>query len=239
MNWWQVVEGGAYTIYLRKADGSPPLRLGQGYYGADLSRDRKWALVMTQATPEQLFLLPTGAGDLRQITRDAMRRRDTCLFPDGKRVAFVGIEASHQARVYIQGTEDAAPPRPITSEGMSGQIACSPRGDSVALSSGQLWIVPVNGGSPRAIPNTDATELIAGWSADGRSLYTFHRGELRAKLYRVAIASGEHVLMKEIAPADAAGAGPIRQIETTPDLNAYMYGFARDLNELYLVEGLK
>jgi len=232
-------ESGAYTIYLRKTDGSPPLRLGQGYYGVDLSRDRKWALVMTQATPEQLLMLPTGAGELRQITHDAIRRRDACLFPDGKRVAFVGIEAGHQPRVYIQGTEDAEPPHPITPEGVAGAIACSPLGDSVAVSSGQLMIVPANGGSSHAIPKTDGTEFIASWSADGQSLYTFHRDELRAKLYRVAIASGEHVLMKEIAPADAAGAGPIRRIHTTPDLSAYMYGFARDLNELYIVEGLK
>jgi Tol biopolymer transport system component len=232
-------ESGAYTIYLRKADGSPPLRLGQGYYGVDLSRDRKWALVMTQATPEQLHMLPTGAGELRQITHDAMRRRDACLFPDGKRVAFVGIEAGHQPRVYIQGTEDAAPPRPITPEGVAGAIACSPVGDSVAVSGDQLLIMPANGGSPNAIPNTDGTESIAGWSANGQSLYTFHRGELRAKLYRVAIASGEHVLVKEIAPADAAGADRVRRIHTTPDLSAYMYSFARDLNQLYLVEGLK
>ena len=232
-------EGGAYTIYLRKADGSPPLRLGQGYYGVDLSRDGKWALVMTQATPEQLVMLPTGAGELRQITHDAIRRRDACLFPDGKRVAFVGIEAGHQARVYIQDTEDAAPPRPITPEGVAGALACSPLGDSVAVSSGQLLLVPANGGSPRAIPKTDATESVTGWSADGQSLYTFHRGEFRAKLYRVAIARGEHVLVKEIAPADAAGAGPVRQIHTTPDLSAYMYAIARDLNELYVVDGLK
>jgi Tol biopolymer transport system component len=232
-------ESGAYTIYLRKADGSPPLRLGQGYYGVDLSRDGKWALVMTQAAPEQLLMLPTGAGELRQITHDEVRRRDACLFPDGKRVAFAGIEAGHQARVYVQGTEDGAQPRPITPEGVAGAIDCSPVGDSVAVSSGQLMIVPVNGGPPKAIPKTDGTETIAGWSEDGQSLYTFHRGELRAKLYRVAIASGEHVLVKEIAPADAAGAGYVRQIHTTPDLSAYMYAIARDLNELYLIDGLK
>jgi hypothetical protein len=232
-------ENGAYTIYLRKADGSPPLRLGQGYYGAGLSADRKWALVTTQATPEQVVLLPTGVGEPRQITHDAIRRRDVCLFLDGKRIAYVGIESGHQPRVYIQGTNDSAPPRPISPEGFAGAIECSPNGDSVVVSSGALWIIAIDAGSPRRIPNTDGTESIAGWSADGQALYTFRRGELRAKLDRVSIASGEHMVVKEIAPADAAGAGPIRQAGTTSDLRTYIYAFARDLNELYIVEGLK
>ena len=185
------------------------------------------------------MLLPTGAGEPRQITHEGIRRRDVCLFPDGKRIAYVGIEAGHQPRVYIQSAEDAAPPRPITPEGMTGAIACSPDGNSVVLSSGQLWIIPVSGDSPRRIPNTEGTNFIAGWSADGQFLYSFHLGELRSKLFRVAIASGEHVPVKEIAPADPSGAGPIRQIHTTANLSAYIYGFARDLNELYVVEGLK
>jgi hypothetical protein len=100
-------------------------------------------------------------------------------------------------------------------------------------------ILPVGGGPPHPIPNTDRTESIAGWSADGQFVYTFHRGELRAKLYRVAIASGTRALVKEIAPADESGAGFVGAIHTNSDLSAYMYAFPRDLNELYVVEGLK
>jgi hypothetical protein len=218
-------------------DGSAPLRLGQGY-GEDLSLDRMWALVRTQTSPEQLLLLPTGAGEPRQVSRDTISHRRACLLPDGKRVVFMGIEPNHRPRVYIQGTEDTTP-RPISPEGVAGEVSCSPDGNSVAVSSDQVLIVPVSGGPPHAVPNTDRTESIAGWSADGQSVYTFHRGEVRGKLYRVAIASGKRVLVKEIAPADESGAGPVVDIHTSADLSAYMYGFARDLNELYIVDGLK
>jgi Tol biopolymer transport system component len=231
------VESGAYTIYLRNTDGSPPLRLGEGY-GWDLSRDGKWVLAGTQSSPGQLLLLPTGAGEPRQVSHDAISHRNACLLSDGKRVAFAGVEAGHRPRIYVQGFEDAAP-RPIGPEGIGGEIACSPTGDSVAVSSDQVWIVPTNGGLPHAIPNTERTEYTAGWSADGQSVYTFRRGDLHAKLYRVETATGKRVLVKEIAPADAAGAGPVRLVHTTADLSAYIYDFARDLNELYVVEGLK
>jgi len=230
-------ESGAYTIYLRKTDGSHPLRVGEGY-AWDLSRDGKWVLAGTQSSPGQLLLLPTGAGEPRQVSHDAISHRNACLLSDGKRVAFAGVEAGHRPRIYIQGLEDAAP-RPIGPEGVGGEIACSPAGDSVAVSSDQVWVVPTNGGSPHAIPNTERTEFIAGWSADGQSVYTFRRGDLRAKLYRVEIATGKRALVKEIAPTDAAGAGPVRLVHTTADLSAYIYDFARDLNELYVVEGLR
>jgi len=142
-----------------------------------------------------------------------------------------GVEAGHRPRIYIQGFDDAAP-RPIGPEGVGGEIVCSPAGDSVAVSSDQVWVVPTNGGSAHAIPNTDRTEYIASWSADGQSVYTFRRGDLRAKLHRVEIATGKHVSVKEIAPADAAGAGPVRLVHTTADLSAYIYDCARSQRAL-------
>jgi hypothetical protein len=99
--------------------------------------------------------------------------------------------------------------------------------------------LPVNGGKPHALPGTGRSQFIAGWSADGQGLYIYRLGDVPTKLYQVAIAAGKRVLVKAILPSDAAGAGPIGSIRAAPDLSAYIYGFARDLNQLYAVEGLK
>jgi hypothetical protein len=67
----------------------------------------------------------------------------------------------------------------------------------------------------------------------------YRHGEVTAKVYRIAIVTGNRVLVKEIVSSDAAGAGPVDRIRATPDRGTYIYGFARDLNQLYAVRGLK
>ncbi len=231
-------ESGAYTVYLRKPDGSPPVRLGQGSAG-DLSPDQKWALIKTAVEGGELMLLPTGAGEPRQIASGSLKARSACFLSDGKRVALLALEEGHQARAYIQSI-DGGTPRPVGPEGVNGGlISCSPSGNLIALAAKELWVVSVDTGQSHAIPNTQPTEWIAGWSADGASVFTFHRGDIPAKLTRVSVSTGERKQIMEINPADAAGAFGLGGIRTTSDLAARMYGFARDLNELYVVEGLK
>ena len=52
-----------YAVYIRNTDGSPAIRLGEGAANA-MSPDQKWVIVQTPSSPEQLRLLPTGAGEL-------------------------------------------------------------------------------------------------------------------------------------------------------------------------------
>jgi Tol biopolymer transport system component len=58
-------EGGgpSYTTYVRKMDGSPPVRLGEGAACA-LSPDGRWALAIHFGPPHRLLLMPTGAGEI-------------------------------------------------------------------------------------------------------------------------------------------------------------------------------
>src|SRR5581483_4419229 len=62
--------GPGYSTYLRTTDGAPAIRLGTGEPQA-LSPDGKWALVQRLSpAPAQFVLLPTGAGESRQVTQD-------------------------------------------------------------------------------------------------------------------------------------------------------------------------
>jgi Tol biopolymer transport system component len=66
--------GTNYTVCLRKTDGSPVLRLGEGW-PADLSADGKWVLAVVQSRPPQLVIYPTGA--VRPSIWNRVRSRTT------------------------------------------------------------------------------------------------------------------------------------------------------------------
>src|SRR3984885_10974818 len=58
--------GAGYSVYLRKTAEDSAVRLGDGE-SVTLSPDGKWVLALTMSSPAQLILLPSGAGDARQI----------------------------------------------------------------------------------------------------------------------------------------------------------------------------
>ena len=59
--------GPGYAVALRKLDGTLPVRLGEGSAGG-LSPDGKWAISVSTGHPQQMTLLPIGAGQPRPVT---------------------------------------------------------------------------------------------------------------------------------------------------------------------------
>ena len=56
----------APNIYLRRADGAPPTKLGEGL-GSALSPDGRWVVVVRNGPPPRLVLVPTGAGEEKTL----------------------------------------------------------------------------------------------------------------------------------------------------------------------------
>ncbi|MFY9912176.1 MAG: protein kinase, partial [Candidatus Sulfotelmatobacter sp.] len=83
--------GPTYAVYLRKTDGSPAVRLGDGQSLA-LSPDGNWALACRGDTQTDLFLLPTGPGEPRTLKGHDIIHNAARWFPDGKRLLIAGIE---------------------------------------------------------------------------------------------------------------------------------------------------
>ena len=234
-------EGGGpkYAVYLRKTDGSPAIRLSDGF-GTGLSPDGKWALARPNIASPPLFQLPTGVGEAKPLTHDSLNHLWARWLPDGKQIVFSGNEAGHGVRLYVETPEEAKP-RPITPEGVSPFFVISTKGD-FAASVGpdhKIYLYPVTGGEPVPVSGTTGDEAPTGWSADGRSLYVFRFGEIPARLFELELSTGKRKLWKQLEPADAAGIDTIRGITITPDAKAYIYGYIRTLSDLYVVEGLK
>ena len=229
-----------YAVYIRNTDGSPAIRLGEGAAAA-LSPDQKWAIVQTPRSPEQLRLLPTGAGEGQSLTNDAINHQWARWFPDAKRLVFSGNEPEHGVRLYTQDVSGGKP-KPISPEGVDAvSFAISPDGQFVVgIGPDQKgYLFPVQSGDPRLVSGMEPGDIPINWSQDGQSIFLYRSGEVPAKVYRVELATGKKSVWKQIAPLDPTGVSTIGPILMTPDGKTYVYGFHRTLGDLYLVEGLK
>ena len=232
--------GPSYAVYLRKTDGSPAVRLGDGQSLA-LSPDGKWALSSRGDNQTDLFVLPTGPGEPKQLDGHGIIHSAAQWFPDGTRILFSGTESNHGVRLYVQ---DIATNKivGISPEGTNGlSFALSPDARVVAAigPDEKGYLFPTASGEPKPIPGLQGGEAPVAWTADGRSLYIYRGGELPAKIYRLDIASGNRTLWKQLMPPDPAGVEYVGPILPAPDGVAYAYGYRRLLSDLYLVEGLK
>jgi serine/threonine protein kinase/Tol biopolymer transport system component len=232
--------GPSYAVYLRKTDGSPAVRLGDGQSLA-LSPDGKWALSSRGDNQTDLFVLPTGPGEPKQLDGHGIIHSAAQWFPDGTRILFSGTESNHGVRLYVQ---DIATNKivGISPEGTNGlSFALSPDARVVAAigPDEKGYLFPTASGEPKPIPGLQAGEAPVAWTADGRSLYIYRGGELPAKIYRLDIATGNRTLWKQLMPPDPAGVEYVGPILPAPDGVAYAYGYRRLLSDLYLVEGLK
>ncbi len=232
--------GGPASVYLRKTDGTPPVRLGEGR-GHALSPDGKWALSSARASPRGLVLLPTGAGESRTLAMEGLTIFWAKWFPDGSRLLVAASEPDHRVRLYVQQLEGGKP-RALTPEGVNAGDAISPDGKVVAVAGPdrRIQLYPAEGGEPRPGPTLEPGEAPIQWSADGRSLFVRGPGELQAvRVYRLDLASGRKEQWKEFRPPDPAGAVGLNPILVTPDGRSYAYGYQQQLSDLFLVEGLR
>jgi dipeptidyl aminopeptidase/acylaminoacyl peptidase len=230
----------SYSVYIRKTDGSPAVLLGEG--GAvSLSPDGKWVVAQTQASPSQLRLLTTGAGEAKPLTNDNINHSWAHWFPDGKRVLFSGNEPGKGVRLYVLDVASGKS-QPISVEGVNGTaFIISPDSQWIAgIGPDQKgYLYPAAGGDPRVIPGFNSGEQPITFSSDGRSLYVYQPGELPARVDRLDLQTGKRALWKELIPSDPAGVETIGPILITPDAKTCIFGYHRMLADLYLVEGLK
>ena len=233
---------GNAASYLRRTDGSPAVRLGEGAAQA-LSPDGKWVLSRVHGSPPKLMLLPTGPGEPRPIPLGEINCWRADFLPDRNGVLIWGSAPGQGTRVFVQdldGSDRRALPDGFHLFFYGSTV--SPDGKLVAIAGpGQkLMLIPIEGGEPRPVPGVERFEAPVGWSEDQRFLYVFgHPAELPGKIHRIDLVSGRRELWKEIMPRDPAAFGGFGNVTLTPDRKAYAYNLNRIFSTLYLVEGLK
>jgi len=232
-----------YAIYSRKTDGSPAVRLGEGNT-IGLSPDSRWALaVVGPSAARQIGLLPVGAGQSRQLPRDAIDYQPWgAWLPDGKRFVVAGVEPGHGTRLYIRDLEGGAARLVTQAEirvSFTG-ITVSPDGKSVTalLPDGTAAIFSIEDGKARPIAGLLPGESPIGWNENGKALFVARTQGLPAKVSRLDPVTGERLLWKEVSPSDPAGVFGVDPIRLTPDGKSAVYSYRRVMTDLYLMDGL-
>jgi len=244
---WAVLEedgeggGPDYSIFVRKTDGSPAIRLGSGM-GLDISPDAKWVASTSVKQPAPTVLLPTGAGQPVSLGDGQLFHSQRMSFlPDGKGVIMIAAEPGKSPRTYIQMLDGTAP-KAFGPEDFRG-VDVSPDQKSVMgrrRNDRTTWVIPMSGADPgQPLASVKPGEFATGWTSDGLSIYLMDSSTMPAKVYVMDVKTGQRKLHHENAPADPSGVPQAGGGLVTPDGKFYMYDVPRTLSYLYVVEGLK
>lgn len=233
--------GPNYTVFLRDTDGSPPVRIGEGA-GLALSPDAKWAITQP-AKGGPLRLVPTGAGEIRQLTHDKVTYEEVRWLPGGRELLASGIEPGHGERDYRIDL-NSGDSKAITPEGVAGvRVSRDGRNAAVLGPDGKWGIWPLDGepGRQRAIPGLDSNQRVVGWSTAGESVYVVstRRQDKTANIYLVNTSTGKTELWRTFGEGLAAGAVAPPGSYLVGDSGAYVYNYEQRLSRIYVVRGMK
>jgi len=230
-------------FYLRKTDGSPAVKLGEGD-ARDLSPDARWVLVRTDDATG-LILVPTGPGEAVKLQTPGFERiSDAVFLDDGRHVLLFAREPGkgQEGASYLLEVPAGKPQKIAKSYGQVGKPV-SPDGKWI-VSLGAGWkdglvLTPVGGGETKTIPDTNTVDPIR-WSADGKAILCVEIGSLPIRVVRVDVATGRRDLWKELGPADISGVIEKTGIFITPDEKAYVYGYNSSItSDLFIASGLR
>ena len=234
-------------LFLRATDGSPSLRVSEGFEGARLSPDGKWVLAISPEDSSPM-LIPVGAGEIRHIGTEKCHGVE--WFPDGTRI-LCGLSTS-EGKLRLHSVESttgrateillAADAAADLHDTYSGPL--SPDGAFLAAvgHSRDYWIVPLAGGAARRIARaavSDKGSWPVGWTADGRKLFIHHEGEAPGRVQKFDLATGRTEPWKELNLEDRAGIVRISPVRVVADGRSWAYSYIRVLSNLYVVQGLK
>jgi hypothetical protein len=134
-------------------------------------------------------------------------------------------------------------PRAITPaglHGLTGQKLVSPDGKNIlATDDVKWWLYPINGGEGLPALGLNSGDVIAGWGADGHSVYASVGTTAPAKTDRVDLSTGRREFCCQFSPSDTAGIFSMGPVILTPNKDLYGYGFGRITSSLYVMDAPK
>jgi eukaryotic-like serine/threonine-protein kinase len=244
-----VGEGGGpnFRFYVQKTDGSPAVWLGEGD-GQALSPDGRFALaVLTHAKPQQLLMVPVGAGESRTLDPGAVVEYKRAVWDgSGRRIVFAGVDKQESLRVYVQDVA-GGPPRAVTPDGVYlGRIGRPVSRDGervVAVGPDDVpTLYPLAGGEPVAIPGLGPDDLALCWTPDGHALMVAHYdGNTGAlpRVQRVDVASGRAQPWNGIGHTAQNVSEAQSRLLVSPDGQSYAYNQLREQADLWLTSTLR
>jgi len=230
-------EGGGVlgTTHLRKLDGSPPVRLSEGY-SIDISPDQKWVLVYVPLAPTQYRLVPTGAGTAKVITTPDVPQAFPFGFArEGSRILWVGADRNGRRQMFNTAL-DGSDVRLVAPAGVAPLLFSHNGKYAVVRREGRLQIWEAGQNTWIPVPPLERSDLILGLSDDGQSLYVARARATGPEIVRIRVQNGVVDHLADVPVVDRSGMLAIVRLAITPDEKTIIVNYVRHTSELYLMQ---
>lgn len=190
-------QSGNPDIWIVHGSGGEPLRL-TSHPGSDT--DPAWfpdgskvVFVSDRNGERAIWRVPPLGGVPVLMVPNA---EDPAVSPDGRRIAFARAGPSGMHRIYVASLDDPLNARVITGDddGLWDHESpvWSPDGRMLCYADFRnLWLAPVDGGSPRRLTQEEARDHDPEWSADGKQIFFESGRDNTLALWRVDIDGGK------------------------------------------------
>jgi DNA-binding winged helix-turn-helix (wHTH) protein/WD40 repeat protein len=235
--------GPGYATFLRRTDGSPPVRVGSGR-ALGLSPDGSWVLSVSVSHPDHLDLTPTGPGENRTIRLPGVVAHEEGGFVgDGRRIFATGRDGQAKRATWLTDLDGTAPQRlPLPEGRILRQNTFSPDGSRFVAScpdSGLPCFYDTAAGNPTPVPGVQKGWGTVGFDARGRLYFRDRTKRVPERLIRLDPASGHATPIADLAPSDRAGVLAVLGVHVAANGEAWAYSVMRRLSDLHVVTGLK
>ena len=224
-------------IVLQNLDEPAPTQLGIGR-AVHLSGDGRWALV-TDGPRGTVELLPTGPGEARSLAAAGITRLFSgALFPDGQRVALLGMRGNQEIRLYVHDLRSAETRAISGPLGPTFHVEVSPDQRWVAANEadGSLTLFPVGGGKPDRIAELGQDHYVVGFLEDGSLLGVQTNNALPAPVRRFEPGTRKVSSYTTLTPPDLSGAQRVIKAVVTPDGKTFAFHYRFRSDTLFLMD---
>jgi hypothetical protein len=236
-----IASRGKYTFYIRGTDGGEAVRLDDGR-ARDLSADGEYVLAFREDMPGRLLLIPTGAGEEREVLFRGPERIQTARFlPGGREFVLIGARAGEGLRLWrlpIEGGDALPVSEPSVLSWFF--LALSPDGRRMAVLGDDNIprLFSLYGDTePLPVPGAQRGDSPVHWPSENE-LLVGEREERQIHLYSIDLENGTRTFARTLRPLDGAGVQGFFPVHYASENSSYVFGYRLLLSSLFIAEGL-
>jgi serine/threonine protein kinase/Tol biopolymer transport system component len=247
VNSFDIAGDTSYRLYLQRSDGSTPVLVGHGA-AAGFANDGKWICAVDPAHPENLFIVPTGIGEVRTLHAPAGRYyAGAAFFQDGKRILITTIASGQSPQSAVQDLDTGSvrvigsSERSVIALVMNLFPGPSPDGKYCIEGDGKgnYWLQPTEGEGARKISGIGADEKIINWHGDSNNIFLSRQDGANVQVFNLDLASGRRTPWTTFSPQDKTAMTSNSLLLITPDGAHFAYEEHKIYSTLFVADGLR
>jgi serine/threonine protein kinase len=232
--------GNDYATYVRKTDGSPALRIGDGGFGAAIN-SKSALMVLVDNPSASVQIVPLGAGQAKQLSWNGFQPSLANWFPDGNRILIGDDQPGHPLGLYVTDMNGSTPAFLAPSDHIEFlQTVLASDGDSLLVLQNGAWSAfSIQHKLGRPVRGIQPGETPIGWCADSNHIFTRTLSLKGIEIAKLDIDSGKREPWQSWKPGDSAGISfASTQIAITPDGHQMVFGPIAIFGTLYRSDSL-